>query len=341
MRKTIQSSIFLALMALLFSCNQDLVPPVLETTAISKITTTSAVCGGVILDNGGSQITSKGICWSTSDNPTTENNKSIVDNQSDTFISSLDQLSPNTTWHVRSYAINSAGTGYGNELVVKTYSGTVSDSDGNTYYTVNIGSQEWMAENLKTTKYNDGTDIPIVNDGEQWRNLSTPGMCWYQNDQVNFGNSYGALYNWNVVNTGILCPSGWHVPSDSEWTLLENYLVNNSFNYDGTSGFNKLAKALASTSSWTESIFIGSPGNPDYPIKRNASGFSALAAGIRFGSDGIFGLINSYGSWWTSSYGFNSNLSAYSRGIRSTNANIEREVEGNLRKGLSVRCLKD
>ena len=538
MRKVLQSSVFLIITSLLFSCGEDPVPPALETTTVIEITPTSAECGGVILDNGGSQITSKGICWNTSNNPTTENNKSSADNQPDTFAGKLDQLQPNTTYYVRSYGLNSAGIGYGNEvsfttsgrapqaitldasnlqsnsvtvngtvnpndlptsvtfewgattdygntvspmqntvtgntqvnlnaaltglsegttyhvrikatnqigttygedqlfttpappvlltlqiaditttsaslfcnvtedygfpiselgicwsvsenpmtsdntitfgtlanssytialsslspntsyyvrgyatnsigtgygniLVVKTYSGTVTDTDGNTYYTVINGSQEWMAENLKTTKYNDGTDIPIVNDGEQWRNLSTPGMCWYQNDQVNFGNSYGALYNWYVVNTGILCPSGWHVPSDSEWTLLENYLVNNSFNYDGTSDFNKLAKALASTSSWTESIFIGSPGNSDYSIKRNASGFSALAAGIRFGGDGIFGLNNSYGSWWTSSYGFNSNLSAYIRGIRSIKANIEKDDEGNLRKGLSVRCLKD
>ncbi len=341
MRKILHSSVFLIITSMLFSCGEDPVPPALETTAVIDITLTSAECGGVILDKGGSQIISKGICWNTSNNPTTENNKSSADNQPDTFAVKLDQLHPNTTYFVRSYGINSAGTGYGNELVVKTYSGSVTDSDGNTYYTVIIGSQEWMAENLKTTKYNDGTDIPIVNDGEQWRNLSTPGMSWYQNDQVNFGNSYGALYNWYVVNTGILCPSGWHVPSDTEWILLENYLVNNNFNYDGTVDFNKIAKSLASTVSWTESIFTGSPGNPDYSIMRNASGFSALAAGIRFGGDGIFGLINSYGSWWTSSYGFNSNLSAYSRGIQSTNANFEREDEGNLRKGLSVRCLKD
>ena len=100
---------------------------------------------------------------------------------------------------------------------------TITDADGNTYNTVKIGTQVWMAENLKTTKYNDNTSIPPVTDNDAWGALSTPAYCWYNNDETN-KNTYGALYNWYVVGTGKLCPGGWHVPTNDEWTILKDYL---------------------------------------------------------------------------------------------------------------------
>lgn len=317
-------------------------PPAVMTTQTFDITTTSAAILCDITEDFGAPITECGVCWSASENPTTSDHTITFGTPASGFYTIiLTDLSPNTSYFIRAYAKNSIGTGYGNGLVVKTYSGTVTDHDGNIYNIVTIGSQEWMAENLKTSRYSDGTTIPLVNSDEQWQNLSSPGYCWYQNDQVTYGNLYGALYNWYTINTGILCPAGWHVPTDAEWTLLENYLINNNFNYDGTFDFNKIAKSLASTVGWTESNFTGSPGNLDYSYKRNASGFSALPGGIRSGQDGTFSMLNFYGAWWTSSYGFYSNTSAYRRGIRATSANIEREEDGNLRKGLSVRCIKD
>jgi len=101
---------------------------------------------------------------------------------------------------------------------------TVTDIDGNVYHIVAIGTQVWMAENLKTTKYNDGTFIPLVTDSTAWGNLSTPGYCWYNNDAATYKNTYGALYNWFTVNTGKLSPKGWHIPSDTEWETLITYL---------------------------------------------------------------------------------------------------------------------
>ena len=100
----------------------------------------------------------------------------------------------------------------------------VQDIDGNNYLTVTIGTQIWMAENLRTTKYNDGTAIPLVTDNTTWANLTTPAYCWYNNDAKTNGSTYGALYNWYSVNTKKLCPTGWHVPNDTEWTTLTTYL---------------------------------------------------------------------------------------------------------------------
>jgi len=101
---------------------------------------------------------------------------------------------------------------------------TLKDIEGNVYPTVNIGTQVWMAENLKTTKYNDGMAMPLVSDNNAWEALKTPGYCWYNNDAAANKNRFGALYNWYTVNTKKLCPAGWHVPNDKEWTTLRTYL---------------------------------------------------------------------------------------------------------------------
>jgi len=109
-----------------------------------------------------------------------------------------------------------------------TTAGKVTDIDGNVYDTVKIGTQIWIIENLKTTKYNDGTSIPMVTDSAAWINLTTPGYCWHKNTSASYKNTYGALYNWYAVNTGKLAPKGWHVPSDAEWTTLITYLGGDS-----------------------------------------------------------------------------------------------------------------
>jgi len=96
--------------------------------------------------------------------------------------------------------------------------------NGYNYKTVKIGSQWWFAENLQTTQYNDGTSISNVTDWFAWRTLTTDAYCWYNNDAATYRNLYGALYNWYAVKTGKLCPSGWHVPSNDEWTILSDYL---------------------------------------------------------------------------------------------------------------------
>jgi uncharacterized protein (TIGR02145 family) len=173
------------------------------------------------------------------------------------------------------------------------------DGDNNNYPVVEIGSQVWMAENLKTTKYKDGsTAIPLVTDGASWVALTTPAYCWQSNDEASYKATYGALYNWYTVSTGNLCPTGWHAPTDYEWTTLENYLIDNGYNYDGTTTGNKIAKALGSTTLWNYDSNTGTVGNTDYPAKRNATGFTALPGGYRF-DNGYYFAIGNCCIWWS------------------------------------------
>jgi uncharacterized protein (TIGR02145 family) len=214
---------------------------------------------------------------------------------------------------------------------------TVADIEGNVYNTVTIGTQVWMAENLKTTKYNDGTEIPLVTDNKEWDDLTTPGYCWYENDQVTYGNTCGAIYNWYTVNTGNLCPSGWHVPTDAEWTTLENYLIANGYNYIDTASGNFIAKSLAASKNWNSSTRTGCVGNPDYPEKRNATGFTALPTGYRE-YDGTFYAFGNIGVWWSSEE-YGQDL-AWERSIGYDFSNVFR-IGSFKDNGASVRCLKD
>ncbi len=156
----------------------------------------------------------------------------------------------------------------------------LSDIEGNTYKTVKIGSQLWMAENLKTTMYNDGTPIPVVSDSSAWRKLKVPACCFYDNKMSN-KNTYGVLYNWYTVKTNKLCPNGWHVPDELEWNLLTGYL--GQFNIAG----GKLKEK--GTGHW-KSPNTGAT---------NEAGFTALPGGYRYGG-GQFAGIGEIGHWWSS-----------------------------------------
>jgi uncharacterized protein (TIGR02145 family) len=196
---------------------------------------------------------------------------------------------------------------------------TVIDADSNVYHTVNIGTQTWMVENLKTTKYNDGTTIPNVTDGTAWAVLTTPAYCWYKNDAATNKATYGALYNWYVVNTSKLCPTGWHVPTDAEWSTLTTYLGGESI------AGGKLKET--GTTHWT---------SPNTGAD-NSSGFTALPGGIRIGN-GTFDLIRYYGSWWSSSEV--NKTRAWHRYVGYTDRFVSRTVNDSC-EGLSVRCLRD
>jgi len=211
--------------------------------------------------------------------------------------------------------------------------GQVTDADGNVYSTVTIGTQVWMVENLKTTKLNDGTAISL---GETWTYPSTPTYCWYNSDIANKG-IYGALYNWYAVNTGKLAPTGWHIPTYEDWTTLENYLIANGYNYDGTSVGNKYAKSLSATTTWTSSMYTGVPGSVDYPTFRNKSGFNAVPAGVRI-EIGEYYHISNATYWWSST-----EISAKWAEIRSIVYNAVDVSSGSYSKstGLSVRCIKN
>lgn len=214
--------------------------------------------------------------------------------------------------------------------------GTVTDAQGNSYAIVKIGDQWWMAENLKVTKYNDGTAIPNVTDATAWAALTTGAYCDYSNSTAN-GTKYGHLYNWYTVNTGKLAPAGWHVPTDAEWTTLENYLIANGYNYDATTTDNKIAKALAAKTDWTTSTTTGAPGNT--LSTNNSSGFSALPGGFRSDS-GSFLYLGGTGVWWSATeYGTDY---AWYRSLSYGGAYLDSgSLDSDLQDGFSVRCVRD
>lgn len=253
------------------------------------------------------------------------------------FSSTIFNLIPNTLYYVRAYAIKSGVKVYGNTILSfttkvlsqivfnsgSTY-GTLSDVDGNIYKTIHIGSQIWMAENLRTTRYYTGDQIPIVTDNSTWASLSSPACCWYNND-INFKNVYGALYNWFTVNSGMICPDGWHVPDDNEWTSLTTYLG------DIRTAGGKLKES--GTLHWIDS---SSGAN-------NESGFTAVPAGYRDkDGDGGFYMIGAFAVWWSStSY---SPTDAAWRFILGTTDDIYGGLggpDGPKSSGFSVRCVKN
>jgi uncharacterized protein (TIGR02145 family) len=196
----------------------------------------------------------------------------------------------------------------------RTY-GTVEDVDGNIYRTIVIGAKTWMAENLRTTRFSDGSSIPFHAAASYWSDSASLGYSWYNNDSV----IYGAFYNWNTVNTGKLCPAGWHVPSNSEWSEL----------ITETGGENSAAASLKEkgTEHWIASN----------PAATNESGFTALAGGYRT-SLGLYNNIKHYAYFWTATE--NTAYDAFCRFIYCEFESVNQTASTKL-SGLSVRCVKD
>jgi len=193
-------------------------------------------------------------------------------------------------------------------------SNQIKDGDGNVYTTVTIGTQVWLKENLKTTRLSDGTVIPNVTDNAEWVNLTSPGYSWYDNNAAN-KNDYGALYNWYTVNTGKLCPNGFHVASLAEWNALSDFL-----------GIDDAALKLkeAGTVHWTA---------PN--AASNATGFTALPGGYRYNS--VFSYLGSEGQWWTSTQHSENNANY----IIMNNSDYVGHCDRWFNDGLSVRCIKE
>jgi len=206
--------------------------------------------------------------------------------------------------------------------------GSLTDLSGNTYITVEIGSQTWMGENLKTTKYNDGKDIPNVTVNSAWTRLTTPGYCWYDNDETTNKPVYGAIYNWYTANTGKLCPTGWHVPTDAEFKTLEMYLGMTQEQADETTwrGTNQGSQMKSSTG-W--SAGKGST---------NTSGFSALPGGFRYYADGSFFNEGTLSYWWCSDE--SSPATGNYRRLDGSNDGVYREGTTKA-AGKYVRCVMD
>jgi uncharacterized protein (TIGR02145 family) len=328
--------------------------PTLTTTAASSITQTAASSGGNISSAGGAAITTRGVCWSTSANPTIALTTKTTDGTGiGAFTSNLTGLSANTTYYVRAYATNSQGTAYGNEISFTTLQNStainvpgpnVTDIDGYVYQSVTNCGLTFTKQNLNVSKYSDGTPIPQVTDPTQWTNLTTGAWCYYNNDPAN-NVTYGKLYNWYAV-AGIydaasaanpalrkkLAPTGWHIPSDVEWSNLINCLDPNA---DGGTNNNNIAGGkMKSTGAIQAGTGLWQSPNTD---ATNASGFTGLPAGTRF-LNGSFSGIGNYGYFWSSSVYFSTG--AWFRFLSYADGNAVRNFTDNY-KGVSVRCIKD
>tara|TARA_R110002072_G_scaffold280181_1_gene442459 strand:- start:694 stop:1575 length:882 start_codon:yes stop_codon:yes gene_type:complete len=228
-------------------------------------------------------------------------------------------------------------------LQATTGSGTVTDIDGNSYAFLTYGNQVWTVENAEMETYRDGTPIPQITETGDWAALTTGAWCYYENDETK-----GKLYNWYAV-MGIhdadsssdpslrkeFAPEGWHVPTDAEWTTLEEYLIASGYNYDGTTTGNKIAKAMASNTGWNSLTNTGAIGNNQ--SLNNSSGFNVFPEGYRF-NFGSFGFEGYDAVFWSSSENYTSD--AWDRYLGNGSSSLNR---GNDSKqgGFSVRFVRD
>ncbi len=304
---------------------------------------------GSVVHIGQQEITQHGFCWSYTGTPTTEGSAVELGSRDSigTFSSIVSGLELKTTYFVRAYAKTNAGTKYGNTEYFHTLppiiDPTVKDIDGNLYNVVVIGDQAWMAENLRTTHYADGSAIPYVKNNDAWNALNKSGkaFCWYDNDISNA--SYGAYYTWSTAmneegegetNEKIqgVCPDGWHIPSDAEWNEMHIQLgmrpdEADNIGFIGTrqsvgDKMKGIGDPLWESLRWNNNLY-------------NQSGFSALPVGQRNNS-GLFSNVEKYAYFWSSTK-FNDSEAWY-RYLQRGHPAVLR-AHSTMLMGFSVRCV--
>jgi uncharacterized protein (TIGR02145 family) len=330
-------TIFIGVFILLInSCKKEQIPAV-TTGHITDITPTSANCIGNVYSGQGELLDRRGICYhNTISVPTLNDGYYEYEffNQGN-FSFHMDQLTPGTKYYLRAYVTPFMGeTIYGQVISFSTTGsitgeiefnsdltyGSVTDIDHNSYKTIEIGTQTWMAENLKTSRYRDGSSITNVTYPTDWWDLTTQAYCCYRNEAT-YIKTYGELYNWYAVtDSRNIAPEGWHVPSDAEWTTLINFLGG-------------------------ESIAVGKmketgPGHWTSPnaAATNSSGFTALPSGLRMSGDATFDFLGIHCYFWSSTEDAAS--TAWSRDLNYYSAMVLRTA-ADKRNGFSVRCVKD
>lgn len=315
---TVKALFIIIIFSFLSSCKEK---PTVTTIEVTNIAATSALSGGNVTSDGGAAVTLRGVCWNTTPDPTIDNLKTNDGTGIGNFGSNLTGLSANTTYYVKAYATNRKGPSYGEQVSFKTYLYTFADIDGNSYNAMQIGTQVWMTENLKTTRYNDGSVIPLITDSSVWNNLTTPGYCWYNNDEATHKATYGALYNWHTISAANLCPTGWHVPSEAEWTALVDYLGGGGYAGAKLKETGNIHWISHNEGATNESRFTGLPGG--------TRSSEPLASYFNIGSKGY---------WWSTTL-YAGNYALFWT-LEDLNISVIR-ARGHKNTGMSVRCLKD
>lgn len=302
-------TIALLVIVLFTSCEKNEIPEennkstedvniVVKTLIAENINSRGAVIKSTVAYNQDVMSLYLGVCWSQNIFPTIENDLAqgyITFSNSDKDIQGLANLGdsidfttiasgllPNTQYFIRAFVTTSNGTVYGNQVVFSTLQnnnqeGTIRDIDGNSYKTVKIGNQEWMAENLRTSRFSNGDNIPNIAESTQWANTDSAAFCWSGNNSEEDNNT-GKIYNWYAVSDSRnLCPDGWHVPKKSDWNELFEYISENGFR-------DREANALRGINSDDAGYF----------------GFNAGKGSVRYGNNFLTGLefCNSVSSWW-------------------------------------------
>jgi uncharacterized protein (TIGR02145 family) len=316
--------------------------PIIHLSEALNVFPTAAIFRGFLIENGGAEILNKGFVWNVFANPTIDNCAGSVYSRigTESFIDTIVGLLPLKIYHVRAFAENDYGVNYSGQIQLKT--DKLSDIEGNIYQIVKIGDQVWMAENLKTTKFNDGSSVDLIIDASDWITATKPAYSWYDNDSVFNKDLFGALYNYYTVDTSVngnrnLCPLGWRMPEFVDFENLEKYLSGNGYGF----GIEQLAiaKTLASEYGWQAYDEIGTPGFQQN--ENNSSGFSALPGGRRSFDDGIFSTKSVKGYWWSvTDYLGGVEDRVWLWEIRHESVNIYRY--GTFKRGgFSVRCIMD
>ena len=293
----------------------SIVPVNLTLLDVKSITDTSATFEARILSRGEGTISQIGYCWSTTENPTIlSNNVNSILKDSINFSNSIYSLTKNTKYYARAFASNEMGISYSNQIEFSTL-----NKEDSLLESVKIGTQIWTTKNLDVSTYRNGDTIRHARTPEEWQDAASKGegaWCYYNNDPKN-GEIYGKLYNWHAVkNSRILAPSGYHIPSDLEWSLLTEYLGGEEI-----AGFK-----MKSTSGWANG------GNGD-----NSSLFNGLPGGYCYNNGNFYNMTEN-GYWWSSSES-NTNL-AWSRNLYKYNTKVGR-FNDYKKYGFSVRCLRD
>lgn len=323
--KLVNNVLFIVfLTGLLSSCDKEednIKLPSLTTVETTDFLQSIAVCGGVISSDGGNSIINRGVCWSTAQNPTITDSKTVDGSGDGSFSSEITGLIPNTKYYVRAYATNSKGTEYGNEISFTTLKpfpepgSTVKDYDNNTYHPLVIGRQVWLIENLRTTHYNNGH--PIIQAAGNYDD----GGCWDYNNNLETSNIYGKLYNYfAVTDSRGICPVGYRIPTEEDWKILAEYLGGESI------AGGKLKSAGQD--------YWKSPNNG----ATNESGFSALGAGFRE-IDATFQALGYTAYFWSSTAPAESFFAkSFVLGNEMKGCAI---TEAHKRTGFPVRCIME
>lgn len=282
-------------------CDNDADVPVLSTIELTGISQNTARSGGNITNDGGAMVTARGVCWSTNENPTIDDNKTEDGTYAGRFTSSITGLESNTTYNLRAYATNSAGTAYGREMTFSTLEDFTDPRDGKVYPTVIIGNQEWMAENLAY----------IPSSGNYWA---------YENDETNV-DIYGYLYDWPTALT--VCPTGWQLPGNRDWAELTYYL-------GGESVAGGKLKATGTT-------YWNSPNTG----ATNETGFTALPGGNHGMGEAFFSIGQYGHWWSATEFSANHPMYAWSRFVHYNSSYLYSYDFNDKELGFSVRCLRN